>query len=55
VLRARSGRQADVRLKRRDEMREIGMTYGLADANMAADGAKRQMRRVLSLIFKAAE
>ena len=35
--------------------REMGMTYGFADTNVAVDRAARQMRRVLPSIFKAAE
>jgi V/A-type H+-transporting ATPase subunit D len=35
--------------------REIGMTYGFADTNVAVDRATRQMRKVLPSIFKAAE
>jgi len=35
--------------------REIGMTYGFADTNVAVDRATRQMRKVLLSIFKAAE
>lgn len=35
--------------------KEIGMTYGFADTNVAVDTASRQMRRVLPSIFRAAE
>jgi V/A-type H+/Na+-transporting ATPase subunit D len=35
--------------------REMGMTYGFADTNVAVDRAARQMRKVLPSIFKAAE
>lgn len=35
--------------------KEMGMTYGFADTNVAIDRATRQMRRVLPSIFKAAE
>jgi V/A-type H+/Na+-transporting ATPase subunit D len=35
--------------------KEVGMTYGFADTNVAVDRASRQMRRVLPSIFKAAE
>lgn len=35
--------------------KEMGMTYGFADTNVAVDRAARQMRRVLPAIFKAAE
>jgi V/A-type H+-transporting ATPase subunit D len=35
--------------------KEIGMTYGFADTNVAVDKASLQMRRVLPSIFKAAE
>ncbi len=35
--------------------KEIGMTYGFADTNVAVDRAARQMRRVLPSIFRAAE
>jgi len=35
--------------------KEIGMTYGFADSNVAVDKASRQMRKVLSSIFMAAE
>lgn len=35
--------------------REIGMTYGFADSNIAVDRASRRMRRVLPSIFRAAE
>jgi len=35
--------------------KEMGMTYGFADTNVAVDRAARQMRRVLPSIFKAAE
>lgn len=35
--------------------KELGMTYGFADTNVAMDKAARQMRRVLPSIFKAAE
>lgn len=35
--------------------KELGMTYGFADTNVAVDRASRQMRRVLPSIFKAAE
>jgi V/A-type H+-transporting ATPase subunit D len=56
--------EADVSLKRivdvdipsiRLSEKEIGMTYGFADTNVAVDRAARQMRRVLPSIFKAAE
>jgi V/A-type H+/Na+-transporting ATPase subunit D len=35
--------------------REMGMTYGFVDTNVAVDRAARQMRKVLPSIFKAAE
>ncbi|MDV3244282.1 MAG: V-type ATP synthase subunit D [Nitrososphaerales archaeon] len=35
--------------------KEVGMTYGFADTNVAVDRAARQMRRVLPSIFRAAE
>jgi V/A-type H+-transporting ATPase subunit D len=35
--------------------REVGMTYGFADTNVAVDRASMQMRRVLPSIFRAAE
>jgi len=35
--------------------KEMGMTYGFADSNIAIDRATRQMRKVLPSIFKAAE
>ncbi len=35
--------------------REVGMTYGFADSNVAVDRASRQMRKVLPSIFMAAE
>jgi len=35
--------------------RELGITYGFADTNVAVDRASRQMRKVLPSIFKAAE
>lgn len=35
--------------------KELGMTYGFADTNVAVDRAARQMRKVLPSIFKAAE
>ena len=35
--------------------KEVGMTYGFADTNVAVDRATRQMRKVLPSIFKAAE
>jgi len=35
--------------------KELGMTYGFADTNVAVDRASRQMRRVLPSIFRAAE
>jgi V/A-type H+-transporting ATPase subunit D len=35
--------------------KEMGMTYGFADTNVAVDRASRQMRRVLPSIFRAAE
>ena len=35
--------------------KEVGMTYGFADTNVAVDRASRQMRRVLPSIFRAAE
>jgi V/A-type H+-transporting ATPase subunit D len=35
--------------------KEIGMTYGFADTNVAVDRAARHMRGVLPAIFKAAE
>ena len=35
--------------------KEVGMTYGFADSNVAVDRASRQMRRVLPSIFMAAE
>ena len=56
--------EADVSLKRIVDVdipsiklseREIGMTYGFADTNVAVDRAARQMRKVLPSIFKAAE
>lgn len=56
--------EADVSLKRIVDVdipsiklseKEIGMTYGFADTNVAVDRAARQMRKVLPSIFKAAE
>ena len=35
--------------------KEVGMTYGFADSNVAVDRASREMRKVLPSIFKAAE
>lgn len=35
--------------------KEVGMTYGFADTNVAVDRASRQMRKVLPSIFRAAE
>ncbi len=35
--------------------KEVGMTYGFADTNVALDRASRQMRKVLPSIFRAAE
>ncbi len=35
--------------------KEVGMTYGFADSNVAVDRASRQMRKVLPSIFMAAE
>jgi len=35
--------------------KEVGMTYGFADTNVAVDRASMQMRRVLPSIFRAAE
>ena len=35
--------------------KEMGVTYGFADTNVAVDRASRQMRRVLPSIFRAAE
>lgn len=35
--------------------KEVGMTYGFADTNVAVDRASREMRRVLPSIFRAAE
>ncbi len=35
--------------------KNIGMTYGFADTNVAVDKASRRMRRVLPSIFRAAE
>ncbi|MDA4128369.1 MAG: V-type ATP synthase subunit D [Thaumarchaeota archaeon] len=35
--------------------KEVGMTYGFADSNVAVDRASRQMRKVLPAIFRAAE
>jgi V/A-type H+/Na+-transporting ATPase subunit D len=35
--------------------KDVGMTYGFADTNVAVDRASMQMRRVLPSIFKAAE
>ncbi len=35
--------------------KELGMTYGFADTNVAVDRASRQMRKVLPSIFRAAE
>jgi V/A-type H+-transporting ATPase subunit D len=35
--------------------KELGMTYGFADSNVAVDRASRQMRKVLPSIFRAAE
>jgi len=35
--------------------KEMGMTYGFADTNVAVDRAARQMRKVLPSIFRAAE
>jgi V/A-type H+/Na+-transporting ATPase subunit D len=56
--------EADVNLRRIVDVdvpvitmteREMGMTYGFADTNVAVDRAARQMRKVLPSIFKAAE
>ncbi len=35
--------------------KDVGMTYGFADSNVAVDRASREMRKVLPSIFKAAE
>jgi V/A-type H+-transporting ATPase subunit D len=35
--------------------KDVGMTYGFADSNVAVDRASRQMRKVLPAIFRAAE
>ena len=35
--------------------RELGLTYGFADSNVAVDRASRQMRKALPSIFRAAE
>ncbi len=35
--------------------KDVGMTYGFADSNIAVDRAAREMRKVLPSIFKAAE
>jgi len=35
--------------------KDVGMTYGFADSNVAVDKASREMRKVLPSIFKAAE
>jgi len=35
--------------------KEVGMTYGFADSNVAVDRASRHMRKVLPSIFRAAE
>ncbi|HXW36435.1 MAG TPA: V-type ATP synthase subunit D [Nitrososphaerales archaeon] len=35
--------------------KDVGLTYGFADSNVAVDRASRQMRRVLPSIFRAAE
>jgi V/A-type H+-transporting ATPase subunit D len=35
--------------------KEVGMTYGFADTNVAVDRASRLMRKVLPSIFRAAE
>jgi len=35
--------------------KDVGMTYGFADTNVAVDMASMQMRKVLPSIFKAAE
>lgn len=35
--------------------KEVGMTYGFADTNVAVDMASRRMRKVLPSIFRAAE
>jgi len=35
--------------------KEVGMTYGFADSNVAVDRAARHMRKVLPSIFRAAE
>ena len=35
--------------------KDVGMTYGFADSNVAVDRAAREMRKVLPSIFKAAE
>ena len=35
--------------------KEVGMTYGFADSNVAVDKASRQMRKALPSIFRAAE
>ena len=56
--------EADIYVPRKDHVdipsiklseKEIGMTYGFADSNVAVDRASRQMRKVLPSIFKAAE
>jgi len=35
--------------------KNVGMTYGFADSNIAVDRASREMRKVLPSIFRAAE
>ncbi len=35
--------------------KDVGMTYGFADSNVAVDRASREMRKVLPSIFRAAE
>ena len=35
--------------------KQVGITYGFADTNVAVDRASRQMRRALPSIFRAAE
>ena len=35
--------------------KDVGMTYGFADSNVAVDKASREMRKVLPSIFRAAE
>jgi len=56
--------EADVRVRRIVDVdvpsitmseKQMGMTYGFADTNVAVDRAARQMRKVLPSIFRAAE